>query len=347
MGRMESSTQATTRKVFGGRISLFKQPASNNWFARFYINRVRYATTLKTPDDKEAEQRAENWYIETVAAVKQGIAPATKKSNSFASCADEAISLYEEKASRNIKSPRYVRELRIIYNRLKPMIGTQDIHNIDQSCWVKVRKTLLADKPTLSEKTLHQYKNAIQVCLSTCVERGIMKEDDKPRFVRESSGNQQDTPRTYFGGKEYKALITALRSNIAKHKRDKTRWIEDAEELRDFVLIDANTGMRVGELSNVRFCDVTIATERDSNKEYLEIRNIVGKRGRGGVCKSYYGAANAFKRCIARHGLTVENYITSETLIFKAYHRDMFREVLKAANLYKTNDRPPLKRDMK
>src|ERR1039458_10327573 len=99
--------ESPARKVFGGRISLFKQPASNNWFARFYLNRVKYQTTTKTTDDKRAEQVAENWYIETISAIKQGVAPATKRNNSFAVCADEAITLYEEKVSRRIKSPRY------------------------------------------------------------------------------------------------------------------------------------------------------------------------------------------------------------------------------------------------
>ena len=171
-----------------------------------------------------------------------------------------------------------------------------------------------------------------------------------PRFARESTGATADTPRTWFDADDYKALKLALRRNVAKHKKEKTRWIEAAEELRDYVLFISNTGLRVGEARNVRFCDVEITQEKyeQYNKmaEVLQIRDIKGKRGAYGQCKSYFGCVNSFKNCIARHGLTLDNYRSNDALIFKAYHRDAFRELLKSIKLYKTNERPPRKRDL-
>jgi integrase len=187
------------------------------------------------------------------------------------------------------------------------------------------------------------------VVLKQSVIRGELKAS--PVFMRESTGSVADTPRTWFNQDEYRTLITALRKNITLHRNQSGgRWREAAEELRDFVLFISNTGVRIGEANNVRFCDVTIAIEkgdRDGKQtEYLEIRNIKGKRGDFGQCKSYYGAPRPFKRCIARFGLTLENYKQSEEHIFKEYHRDMFRAVLQSAKLYQTQDRPPRKRDL-
>jgi integrase len=174
------------------------------------------------------------------------------------------------------------------------------------------------------------------VTLNRAFIRGDIKQ--LPQFATESTGHSEDTPRIWFNEKEYATLKKAIDAHIANTKT------EAAKELKDYVLIGANTGMRVGEAMSVRFCDVTIVP--DGNDECLEIRNIKGKRGRHGQCKSFTHAVAPFKRCIARHLLTLANYKASQENVFKEYHRDMFREILKKANLYMTKDRTPKKRDL-
>ena len=173
---------------------------------------------------------------------------------------------------------------------------------------------------------------------------------DMPVFMREKAGSANDTPRMWFNDEEYTKLKAALRKNIATHRENATRWQQDAEEMRDYVLFVANTGLRIGEAMNLRLCDVTIASERDPSTnertEHLEIRQIKGKTGNFGQCKSEPGCVPVFKNCIARHGLTLENYRSSQANIFKAYHRDAFRALLESEGLYQTQDRPPRKRDL-
>ena len=103
-----------SRKItFGVSISvtIFKQPKSNNWFARFYTDRTtRYTTTLKTDDEKEAETRAIDWYIKTRGKIDNGTAPAPvqphrksvvapiegpAKENSFRAAADKTLEVYK------------------------------------------------------------------------------------------------------------------------------------------------------------------------------------------------------------------------------------------------------------
>jgi integrase len=327
-------------KLLDGLLTLYTRPGTAVWWAVFWRKnqQIRFSTGKRDLD--AARKIAQELFFEKRQQLASGVAPAPKTS-SFRHASELALAQYSLDAERGKRSLAYVRGLTRLMKMVNERIGDADITRINQMTWNGLRQSLGA----LSEKTVHQYRNALQIVLKQAVIRGDLK--TMPVFVRETNGNQQSTPRTYFGIEEVKTLAAALRENIAAHKQNGTRWISDAEELRDFVLIDLNTGMRVGELMSVRFCDVTITHEKNSIEEYLEIRNILGKRGRSGICKSFYGAVNSFKRCVARHGLTLENYSASEDLIFRAYHRDAFREILKSVNLYKTNDRPPLKRDMK
>jgi hypothetical protein len=290
-----------------------------------------------------AKSFGREWYMAKQAEVSRGFAP-TRKTKTFAHMAQKALGEYEDDAKRGKRSDQYIRGLR---NPIKVInrtcIANVDIAEVNQQVWNEVQKDLLKFNPKMSERTLHQYRNIINITLKQALKRGELKQ--LPQFVREPTGAANATPRTWFDPTEYKALKTALKDHIAAHKAKKTRWVTDAEELYDYVLFLTNTGLRVDEGMNVRFCDVTIVPE--GKREYLEIRNIKGKRGLTGQCKSFYGAPYPFKRCIARQKLTLENFNASDAKIFKHYHRDMFRDILKAAKLYQTSSRVPLKRDLK
>lgn len=206
-----------------------------------------------------------------------------------------------------------------------------------------MRRELLKQNPKRTEKTLHQYKNAVNVTLNEALRRHEIKQ--LPQFAKETKAKDTDTYRTWFPDVEFLELLRALVKNVEENQN--TRWKEAAEELQDYVTFVVNTGLRVGEARNVRFCDITIA--EDKGGTYFEIRNIKGKRGENGECKSFYmrtAADSSFGRILKRHGLTLKNYKESTARLFKAYHRDMFREVLRKANLYWTKDRTPRKRDL-
>ena len=113
-----------------------------------------------------------------------------------------------------------------------------------------------------------------------------------------------------------------------------------------FVSLMEASGLRVGEMMAVRHCDCEIFYDKRENLNYLKINNILGKRGRTGVCKAFYGSYLPFKRILKRHGLTEENYLHSQEALFQKFHRDMFRDLLKSIGLYETNDRPPRRRSL-
>ena len=77
------------------------------------------------------------------------------------------------------------------------------------------------------------------------------------------------------------------------------RWQWSCEQLHDYVLFMANTGLRPDESARLEFRDVDIVHDDAIDDEILEIE-VRGKRGVG-FCKSMPGAVLPFKRLIERN----------------------------------------------
>ena len=108
--------------------------------------------------------------------------------------------------------------------------------------------------------------------------------------------------RPWFTPNEYKQLYEATRKNAAEPKNKRFKW--HAEQLHDFVLFMANTGLRPDEVKHLEFGDVEIVDDEYSNDRILEI-GVRGKRGVG-YCKSMPGAVRPFERLLARDRPTAE-----------------------------------------
>jgi integrase len=154
---------------------------------------------------------------------------------------------------------------------------------------------------------------------------------------------REGRPRVWFEAGELEKLLKVTLEHITELAG--TRWINDAAECYDFVVWMVNTGMRVGEAMNVRFCDVEAIQEVDQKgvTEYCcLVKNIKGKRGTG-ECRSGYNAIDAFDRIVERRNIF--DPAQSAEKLFLALHRDMFNTVLEKAGLKMTNTDPPPRRD--
>ena len=69
----------------------------------------------------------------------------------------------------------------------------------------------------------------------------------------------------------------------------KPRWRWSCEQLHDYVLFMANTGLRPDEAARLEFRDVTIVNDEATNDERILEIEVRGKRGVG-YCKSMPGA---------------------------------------------------------
>src|SRR2546425_12134358 len=105
---------------------------------------------------------------------------------------------------------------------------------------------------------------------------------------------------TILGGKVhvYKRPNSSLWQRAHEPKQERYKW--ESEQLHDYVLFSANTGLRPDEARRLQFRDVTIVEDEASGQTILEIE-VRGKRGVG-YCKSMSGAVRPFERLKARLG---------------------------------------------
>jgi integrase len=104
------------------------------------------------------------------------------------------------------------------------------------------------------------------------------------------------THRPWFSPEEYKQLYEAARAYAKEPFHAHYRW--NAEQVYDFVLFMANTGLRPDEAFNLQHRDVTVAHDEGSGDQILEIE-VRGKCGVG-HCKSMPGAVRVYKRLLDR-----------------------------------------------
>jgi integrase len=102
--------------------------------------------------------------------------------------------------------------------------------------------------------------------------------------------------RPWFSPAEYKQLYQATRDYAHKPFHDHYRW--NAEQVHDYVLLMANTGLRPDEAKNLQHRDVAIVVDDATGQKILEIE-VRGKRGVG-YCESTSSAVRPYARLLAR-----------------------------------------------
>ncbi len=328
--------------LLAGRFHIFRRINSSYWWVGFHHKSKYIRESTKEKQQAAAEVFAENWYFQKQVQIQGGQLITSTKT--FAAAAKHTLERYSEAVKRGERSESTLRSVvGILNSRVLPFFGHLPIESISNSTWFEFKEHIYKQYPNIRRGTLHQYKNGLRVVLNDAYQQGILKQ--LPVFKDSYKSSRIESPRPWFTFNEYRKLLSGIRAHIKHLKTVKPRWVSGAEELYDYVVFGTNTGMRVSEMSNVRFCDVTIKHEpsnRDKKELYLVIRNIKGKRGTG-TCKSYYGAVPAFERIVARRN--IKNAETSVESLFPVHHREMFNEVLAKQDLKYSKTQPPAKRD--
>ena len=138
-----------------------------------------------------------------------------------------------------------------------------------------------ADRPP-ARTTLHHELVTLRQVLKTAMRHGWLSHLPDLTAPYKSSG--KISHRAWFSPEEYKELYTATRAR-ANDKGNHRR--KASEQLHDYVLIMANTGLRPDESALLEFRDVKVVEEGGDRILELVVR---GKRGVG-YCKSTRGAA--------------------------------------------------------
>lgn len=327
------------------KLFIFKQPngKSRNWYAGFHHGGKHHRRSLKTEVWDRALAGAASWYEKSKYELKHGsyVAPSAAAGPKFQSLIDRTL---RAMASRG-RSEEYIKSVGTALGKtgyVRRFFGELSVAKITTRTWDDFR-IWLSDtrakeemKPH-SERTIHQMKNTVQLVLGQAYdERHI---ESVPRFAdRRRSRKKDSRPRVYFNVAEYASLRKFAKRNIRDHETKKTRWPDDARELRDYIVWMVNTGLRVGECRALRFKDVRIVMAPvlikgvTQEREVCEVTVTKGKQGPGAPCVSYLTGPAVFRRIVARRG--IEDPSRSDAPIFKRHHREAFKRLLREHGLY-------------
>lgn len=280
--------------LMGGKLHLYKRPMSKYWQCSTHIAGKNRRATTHQEVFAHAKEVAEDWYLNLRGMARAGV---LKSGKSFAFAADAFLMEFRALTAGQ-RSAKYlaVQEMRV-RKHLMPFFEGCVMADITTS---KVQGYRLhraingrTGKPT-ARNTLHQEIVALRQILKTAQRHGWIAAlpDLSPPY--KSSGKVGH--RAWFSPDEYRRLYEATRQRAAHPRHNRWRW--ECEQLHDYVLFMANTGLRPDEAARLQFRDVQEVFD-DATQETILLIEVRGKRGVG-YCKSTPSAVRPFRRLSVR-----------------------------------------------
>ncbi|WP_152414467.1 tyrosine-type recombinase/integrase [Blastomonas sp. AAP53] len=265
----------------------FKKPT---WLCRVkipngsgYVNR-----STGTGDEHKAFKFADDLYNQLLVKSLTGEAPPGKQMGRAIQSYIERLESQPHKLSIHYKV--------LLLKRIKPFLERKSFDDLSTSLLSKVvdEQIALTKKGTLSPNTIKRTYTDLKHFLQWCIEEGYITQ--MPRFPKV---NGVASSRPHFDAKDWAKLIRQLRE-IVKVENGAIR--RDRMMLRDYVLILANTGIRVGEARTLKWRDVTEIGGGNGEAAHVTLL-VSGKTGKREVVARSADIKTYFKRI---HDLRVE-----------------------------------------
>jgi integrase len=286
---------AEHHEMMGGKVHVYKRENSTNWQASTYLHGKNWRVSTKQDSLAHAMDFAEDWYLGLRGKARNDELKVGKKFREAAKhfLAEYLILIQGERNPNYVKA--YDWKLRV---HLLPFFGDKVLSEITPGLVQQYRvhrtqqNTQMGKPP--SRSTLHQEIVVLRQVLKAANRQGWLAyvPDLSPPY--KASG--KISHRAWFSPDEYKALYEATRQRARQPLNNRHRWA--CEQLHDYVLFVANTGLRPDEAARLEFRDVKIVKDHATKQTILEIE-VRGKRGIG-WCKSTPNAVYPFQQLQAR-----------------------------------------------
>ncbi len=330
----------TTHAMFDGRLQLYKRAAGRHWQCAARVGGRRFRETTGEESLDRAKDVAEEWYLDLRGKLRNGMIIPDERT--FGQAAEGYLREVKVLAATT-RSPEYVQNLELRMNRhVLPYFGDKPLSAVNrglvQAYRVKraeetIERTKTDDKPghpparnTMLNEIVH-----IRQVLKYAEGHGWIKfvpDLSTPYMTQGKRGR-----RAWFSPEEYEQLCKATRRRITGGKRP--GWKTHYEDMHDFVLFMANTGLRPDEAWNLEIRDVKIEDDYATRTTILVI-DVRGKVGTG-YCKSMPNAVYPFQNLRKRReqelkelGKTEEEIpkLLPKMKVFRGFNRAMFNNVL-------------------
>lgn len=302
--------------LMGGKLHVYKRESSDKWQCSTYLAGRNWRQSTNTDSLSLAKEFAEDWYLTLRGKSRAG---EIRTGKTFAFAAEQFLREYPviTQGQRNAKYVEgHADSLRV---HLLPFFGKMVLASITagtvQDYRVHRSMTSKTGKPP-ARSTIHHEVVTLRQVLKTAHRHGWL--DFVPDLSPPYKTAGKVTHRGWFSPEEYRALYEATRQRA--HKPLKTSWRWSSEQMHDYVLFMANTGLRPDEAARLEYRDVRIVKDAPTQETILEIE-VRGKRGVG-FCKSTAGAVVPFQR------LQKRNNPQPTDRLFPMNHRGLFNNIL-------------------
>lgn len=342
-----------SHEVLGGKVQLYRRGDGRIWQCSASVGGKQHRTSTKEDSLELAKQVAEDWFLTLRGKDRAGL---LKKEKSFADAASQFLKEYEI-ITEGQRSQKWVDGHGIrVRLHLLPFFGECSVSEVTPGKVQEYRVHRISTSSTgkaPARSTLHDEIVTIRLILKTAIRHGWLTH--LPDLSQPYRTQGKIVHRPWFSPAEYKQLYEATRAYANEPFHDHYKW--NAEQVHDYVLFMANTGLRPDEAKNLQHQDVTIALDASTGEKILEIE-VRGKRGIG-FCKSMPGAVQVYKRLLgrAKPGLPQgkrarrrreelgidaqadeQQYPQPNDHVFPGNHIKLFNGVLNRANLKKDRD---------
>ena len=280
-----------------GNLHLYKRGDGKHWQCSTYLNGKNRRISTKEESFERAKDIAEDWFLELKGKQRRGEVVGEK---TFREAAEQFLREYEI-ITEGRRNAQYVeghgRRLKL---HLLPFFGRMGLSEVSsgklQEYRIRRREHTIAERGKApSRSTLHQEIVCLRQVLKTAIRHGWLKH--LPDLSEPFRSSEKISHRAWFSPEEDRTLYEATRERTRNPKRKRYLW--EYEQLHDFVLFMANTGLRPDEAMRLEYRDVKVVKNYATNETILEIE-VRGKRGVG-YCKSTTGAVRPFQRLKKRN----------------------------------------------
>lgn len=305
----------------GGKLHVYRRPNSSYWQCSTFLAGKNHRISTKEDSLSRAKEIAEDWYLELRGKRRSG---ELKEGKTFRAAAEQFLKEYPV-ITLGQRNPKYVEgNAERIRVHLLPYFGDMPLSDITAGTVQEYRvhrATSRTDKKTgeprqPARSTLHKEIVLIRQVLKTANRHGWIP--GVPDLSPPYKVSGKITHRAWFSPDEYRQLYEATRRRAQQPL--KKRWQWQSEQLHDYVLFMANTGLRPDEAARLEFRDVAVVRDQATRETILEIE-VRGKRGVG-YCKSTTNAVRPFER------LRKRNNPKPTDRLFPKSHRTLFNAVL-------------------
>jgi integrase len=318
----------TSHVLLDGKLQLYRRKGSPYWQCATSLGSKQWRVSTKEVELPQAKDVAEDWYRTLRERFSAG------KLNPLRRFRDVAAAFHQEYATlvRHERNPLYIQshadKIRLY---LDPFFGNMPIDAINSGTVMDFRvwRCKLAiekhGKPA-APQTLKSDIITLRLILKMAERNGWI--DRLPDLSEPFPTHRKPMHRAWFSPEEYAQLCKATWAYVQNPPSRASKLL--CQQLHDYVVFMANTGLRPDEASRLEFRDVEI--DEEDFEEPILVLDVRGKRGVG-YCKSMPSAVRVYRRLLERHKAANGGEIVATDRLFPLDHRGLLNRILAKQSL--------------